>query len=323
MSIAQAIPSSPRLSVPADEVPGQDRSSAARSPKAVEAPGLPEGGASSIARRWILGAGSGSGSTASWLVSPSAARPGAGAGYATAASAAASASKSKAPAGPKITGEWSFLTDASLSVEEKLARFMAAVQKKLDGELTQKMEDYKAKYGEGGTEAKQKDDGGGIFGTILKVLVPPLAIADSIFGGVDEFLKDALQALGGPVLAALATAVGLPMLAPAALALGQGLGAMVAGDSSTSKKAPAKKTETKSDSKTDASKEKTPAKGTTAAKPKADKKTETGEAGSPDERLQMLEIQRLVDKQNQMFTLVSNIMKSMHDTSMVAVQNLR
>jgi hypothetical protein len=317
MSIAQAIPSSPRLSLPTDEVAGQDRSSSARGPKAVEAPGLPQDGAGSTQLPWILGAGSGS--SASWLVSPSAVRPGSGAGYATTASAVATASKPKASAGPKITGEWSFLTDASLSVEEKLARFMAAVQKKLDGELTQKMEDYKAKYGEGGTEAKKQDDGGGIFGTILKVLVPPLAIADSIFGGVDEFLKDALQALGGPVLAALATAVGLPMLAPAALALGQGLGAMVAGESSTAKKTPAKKTDTK----TDASKDKSPAKGTTAAKPKPDPKTGTGEAGSPDERLQMLEIQRLVDKQNQMFTLVSNVMKSMHDTSMVAVQNLR
>jgi hypothetical protein len=317
MSIAQAIPSSPRLSVPPDEVAGQGRSNSTRGPKAVDAPGLTEDGAGSIQLPWILSTGSGS--SASWLVSPSAARPGSGAGYATAASASASAAKPKASAGPKITGEWSFLTDASLSVEEKLARFMAAVQKKLDGELTQKMEDYKAKYGEGGTEAKEKDDGGGIFGTILKVLVPPLAIADSIFGGVDEFLKDALQALGGPVLAALATAVGLPMLAPAALALGQGLGAMVAGESSTAKKTPAKKTDTK----TDASKDKTPAKGTTAAKPKTDPKAGTGEAGSPDERLQMLEIQRLVDKQNQLFTLVSNVMKSMHDTSMVAVQNLR
>ena len=37
----------------------------------------------------------------------------------------------------------------------------------------------------------------------------------------------------------------------------------------------------------------------------------------------MLEIQRLVDKQNQMFTLVSNVMKGMHDTTMVAVQNIR
>ena len=48
-----------------------------------------------------------------------------------------------------------------------------------------------------------------------------------------------------------------------------------------------------------------------------------GEAGSPDERLEMLEIQRLVEKQNQLFTLVSNLMKSMHDTSMVAIQNVR
>jgi hypothetical protein len=317
MSIAQAIPASPRLSVPTDEVAGQDRSVSARGAKAVQAAGIPEDASGALQLPWIAGAGPGS--TASWLVSPSATRPGSGAGYASTAATASSSTKSKAPAGPKITGEWSFLTDASLSVEEKLARFMAAVQKKLDGELTQKMEDYKAKYGEGGTEAAKKDDGGGIFGTILKVLCPPLAIADSIFGGVDEFLKDALQALGGPVLAALATAVGLPMLAPAALALGQGLGAMVAGESSTAKKTPAKKTDTK----TDASKDKTPAKGTTAAKPKADPKTETGEAGSPDERLQMLEIQRLVDKQNQMFTLVSNVMKSMHDTSMVAVQNLR
>jgi len=30
-----------------------------------------------------------------------------------------------------------------------------------------------------------------------------------------------------------------------------------------------------------------------------------------------------VEKQNQLFTLVSNLMKSMHDTSMVAIQNVR
>ncbi|MCX5731139.1 MAG: hypothetical protein NTY18_07275, partial [Deltaproteobacteria bacterium] len=51
--------------------------------------------------------------------------------------------------------------------------------------------------------------------------------------------------------------------------------------------------------------------------------TQKGEAGSPDERLEMLEIQRLVEKQNQMFTLVSNVMKGMHETTMVAIQNIR
>jgi hypothetical protein len=57
--------------------------------------------------------------------------------------------------------------------------------------------------------------------------------------------------------------------------------------------------------------------------PKADPKADKAEAGSPDERLEMLEIQRLVDKQNQMFTLVSNVMKNMHETTMVAIQNVR
>jgi hypothetical protein len=192
---------------------------------------------------------------------------------------------------------------------------MIAVQKKLDGELTEKMKDYKAKYGEGGADAKS--DGGGIFGTILKVICPPLAIADSVFGGVDEFLKDALQVLGGPLLAALATAVGLPMLAPAALALGEGLGAMLGGGSTPAKPRSGSSGTTK---------DKTPTKGTTTkpkTDPKTDPKTAQGEAGSPDERLEMLEIQRLVEKQNQMFTLVSNVMKGMHETTMVAIQNIR
>jgi hypothetical protein len=308
MSSAQAIPASPRPSVPAADVHEPGRAGSARGANAVEGLALAAPPAGALQLPWIPGTGGAASS--SWLVSPSAARPGSGAGYAKAATSTAPA-KDKAPAGPKITGEWSFLTDPSLSVEEKLARFMVAVQKKLDGELTKKMEDYKAKYGEGGSET-QKDDGG-LFGSILKVICPPLAIADSIFGGVDEFLKDALQVLGGPLLAALATAVGLPMLAPAALALGEGIGAMVAGGSKAAKP--------KGDSPGTG---KTPAKGGTAtAKPKADPKTGKGEAGSPDERLEMLEIQRLVDKQNQLFTLVSNVMKGMHETTMVAIQNVR
>jgi len=308
MSSAQAIPASNRLSIPAADVPEKERAGSARGASLVD--GLPLASSATGANplRWITGTGSAAPS--SWLVSPSATRPGAGGGYAKAATTS-STTKDKAAAGPKITGEWSFLTDPSLSVEEKLARFMMAVQKKLDGELTQKMKDYKAKYGEGGTEAKK--DGGGIFGTILKVICPPLAIADSVFGGVDEFLKDALQVLGGPLLAALATAVGLPMLAPAALALGEGLGAMLGGGSTPAKA----KTGSSGTKKTDTTKDKTP------TKPKTDPKTGTGEAGSPDERLEMLEIQRLVEKQNQMFTLVSNVMKGMHETTMVAIQNIR
>ncbi len=37
----------------------------------------------------------------------------------------------------------------------------------------------------------------------------------------------------------------------------------------------------------------------------------------------MLEIQRLAEKQNQMFTCISNVMKSMHETGMSAINNIR
>jgi len=301
MSSAQAVPASSRLSVPAADIPEKERTGSARGASVVDGLAIGSAAIAALQLPWIAGAG-GAASSA-WLVSPSASRPGSGAGYAKASTTAAGA-KDKAATGPKITGEWSFLTDPSLSVEEKLARFMMAVQKKLDGELTEKMKDYKAKYGEGGTETKK--DEGGFFSTILKVICPPLAIADAIFGGVDEFLNDALRTLGGPVLAALATAVGLPMLAPAALALGQGLGSMLGGGSKAAKPKSASSGTTKD-------------KTTTTTKPKTTK----GEAGSPDERLEMLEIQRLVEKQNQMFTLVSNVMKGMHETTMVAIQNIR
>ncbi len=305
------IPTDVRLpSIPPSVVDAEGRATASRKTVAVDAVGAGSVDAVSTLLPWL--AAGGAASPAGWLVSASASRATPAAGYATlVAKDAAGATKAKAPAPPKITGEWSFLTDASLSVEEKLAKFMQAVQKKLDDELTSKMEEYKAKYGEGGSETK-KDDGG-IFGTILKVIFPPVAALDAIFGGVDEFLVDALKSLGGPLLAALATAVGMPALAPAALKLGEGIAAMAGGT-----KAPATK------------KVPVPSKGTVKEVPVETPSTKAkgsskdkAESGSPDERLAMLEIQRLVDKQNQLFTLVSNVMKNVHDTGMVAVQNLR
>jgi hypothetical protein len=309
MSLAESVALHSRHAA-APPGPGEaDRAPAATSLRATLAagPGSPGEGAAGLS--W-LGA-DGEAPAAAWLVSATSARPAGGTGY-----AAAKASTAKAPAGPRIAGEWSFLSDPSLSVEEKLARFMIAAQKKLDDDLTKRMEEYRARYGEGGTEAK-KDDGGGIFGSILKALFPPLAIADAIFGDLDGFLNDALKALGGPLLAALATAVGLPTLAPAALKVGDAVASAIAGGSSGTKKASTAKAGGTGKGAA------TPKKTTTAKEETAKKDTAKKEAGTPDERLEMLEIQRLVDKQNTMFTLVSNVMKSMHDTAMVAVQNVR
>ena len=42
-----------------------------------------------------------------------------------------------------------------------------------------------------------------------------------------------------------------------------------------------------------------------------------------DEKLEMLNLQRLVEKQDAMFAALSNVLKSFNDTRMAVVQNLR
>ncbi len=283
------------------ELPGSGASDAASAPAQARGVGTVStgvgaaGGAS--APPWLAAVARAS---AGWTVSAAASR-GSGAGYASG------------------SGGWSFLSDASLSIEDKLARFMMTVQKSLDDELTTKMNDYRAKYGEGGTETKKDGGGGGFLGGILNALFPAGGIFDSLFGGLEKMLGDALKSFGGPLLAALATAVGLPMLAPAAAKLGASIGGALSDGLQGKKTGGAGKGTT-------AEKGASTGKGASAGKSTSTGKsgsTKKGEAGSPDERLEMLEIQRLVEKQNQLFTLVSNLMKGMHETTMVAVQNVR
>ncbi len=297
MSTAQAIPVAPHGPIPLADAPGAEGASAANRPRSASSVGA--GTASAAVAPllpWFTEAFAGPAPTP-WLV---AAGPGqgTGAGYAAA----------------KATGEWAFLSDPSLSLEDKLSRFMIAVQKKLGDELTGKMNDYRAKYGEGGTEAK-KEESGGIFGSILGAIFPAGGIFDKVLGGLEKLLGEALKALGGPLLAALTTAVGLPALAPVALKVGASLGSALADATTGTKAKSTSAASTKTTKSTTPTTSKTGSASTSTAK--------KAEAGSPDERLEMLEIQRLVEKQNQLFTLVSNLMKSMHDTSMVAIQNVR
>jgi hypothetical protein len=191
-----------------------------------------------------------------------------------------------APADAKPSGEWAFLSDPNTSIEDKLFRFVQLVQRKTDKELVEKMEDYRAKHVVG-SSASSKSSGSGFLG-FLKTVFPPAGIVDRLLGGDGGLLVQALERLGGPLLASLATAVGMPALAPVALKLGdQLMGALLDGG--------------------------------TASTAKSEKK----ESGTPDERLSMLEIQRLVEKQNQMFSLVSNLLKGMHETGMGVVNNIR
>jgi hypothetical protein len=282
-------PSSVRLALA--ERPGAEAASSAEGPAWLAAPG---------------GAGAG------WTVAPRASRPAGGPGYAPppapgrAGPAAAASKPPKPPSGgtsaPKASpsGEWAFLSDPHLSIEEKLFRFMLLVQKKTDEELTKKMQDYRAKHVTGGSGGGRSSTSGLDLLGVAKRVIDPLGLVGKLLGGKDGgILGQALQGLGGPLLAALATAVGLPHLAPAALELGGQLGGIAAQAVGS-------------------------AVGATGGGAKAESAgSARKESGTPDERLALLEIQRLVEKQNQMFTLVSNILKGMHEAGMAAVHNVR
>jgi len=328
MNPAQAGAVAPRVTVFPDEgsasgkVKGAGRTSA---PPTSGPEPLLAGLTAALGEAFLAPAG-GAGSAA-WLVSPAVSRSSGSAGYARAATSSS---------GSAAKGEWSFLADASLSVEDKLALFMQQVQRKTDEDLTRKMEEYRARYAsesEAAAKKKEEDEGGGWLSTLLKVVFPPLALADLFTGGdLDRFIGGAVKALGGPLLAALATAVGLPWLAPAAMKAGTALGDAIAGSgkakigsAKADKKADRKDGKEAKDAKGTSSSAGEKAGSSTAKKEtkKTDDAAKKEEAGSPDERLAMLEIQRIVDKQNQMFQLVSNVLKGMHETNMVAIQNLR
>jgi hypothetical protein len=186
-----------------------------------------------------------------------------------------------------------------LLIEDKLFKFMTLVQKKNDKELDDKIKDFKANYTKAGsstsgaTGAKSSSSGG-----LLGFVKQALGAIKLPFGlSLDKLVDQVVGDLGPKLLAMAAIPLGFPALAPAieqaASAILPKLAEVAAGASSG--------TSSSSSSSTSASKE----------------------AGSPDEKIAMLEIQRLVEKQNQMFTCISNVMKNMHDTGMSVINNIR
>lgn len=207
--------------------------------------------------------------------------------------------------------DFSFLKDARLSVEEKLFRFMVAIAKRNDDEVLKKMEEMKGGAAKAGSSSGGSKKSGGLsIWSALKVLLPPLGMAAQMIG--DAKLKSLLKEISGPVLAAAATALGMPMLAPLALSAGPGLtgnlldaklggdllalgGDQTRGGSSTS---------------------------TSSGTSSSSSASATSGSGK-NEQVQMMELQRLIDKQKEMFAMVSNILRAQHDTRMSIVGNIR
>ncbi len=245
------------------------------------------------------------------------------------ASHASSSSKSKShstSSSSSSRGEYAFLDDRRVSVEEKLFQFMKITQKKGDDELVRLMKNYRELHGSsarssasasgsgsGSTApAKKSDGGGGLFG-FLGDVAGVVGDAVGVVGGAAGKLA---SEAGGPLLAAAATALGQPELAPVALSLGGEIGKVAGGI--LSEAAGAVSGARSSSGSSSGSKSSSSSTSSSSSSSSA-----SGDAGSPDEKLDMLEIQRAVEKQNQMFTLISNILKSQHDTGMAEINNVR
>jgi hypothetical protein len=240
-------------------------------------------------------------------------KAGSGSGSGSAKASAAKSGYAKAPAGDAFA----FLKDPALSVEEKLFRFMCAVAKRNDDELVRKMEEMKGgqapaaggKAGgtSGGAGAAKKPAALNVWGA-LKALVPPLGMAAQLVG--DARLKSLITQVSGPVLAAAATALGMPALAPLALKAGPGLASAamegkLGGGAAAAAVGGA-------------------AGGTGGGASSGGTGQAAGAAGSgQSEQLQMMELQRLVDKQKEMFAMISSVLRSQHDTRMAIIGNVR
>lgn len=212
------------------------------------------------------------------------------------------------------TGALAFLKDSKLSVEEKLARLMVYLSDKYEKQLEQKLQQYAALEGGTATSAAKKSSSASSSGGAsalkegLSALVSKAGLGKLLGGGT---LQKLAGQLAGPVLAGAATALGLPALAPTLLKAGPLLASFASGAVSAlagEAGAPTKAGSSTSKSATSSSKSATGS---------------SSSASGVSEKQLMTEIQILQEKQKEMFTLVSNILRSQHDTKMAVIGNVR
>ncbi len=189
-------------------------------------------------------------------------------------------------ASTSTSGEWGFLNDKKMSIEDKLFLFMQRVQKRNDDVLDAKMKEYKEKF------VDKKGLFGGV-GSFFSGLASALAAPeDLLVKGFAELIKDL-----GPKAFEQVVSLVAPGLGPLARQVAAPFAKLIAGDVLSAVSSSSSSSGSGASSST--------------------------EAGSPDEKLAMFELQRLVEKQNQMFNAISNILKNMHETAMNTIGNFR
>lgn len=196
------------------------------------------------------------------------------------------------------SGSLAFLKDARLSVEEKLARLMIHLSGKYEKELEKKLQQYSDLESGKATPNSAKKSTASKSGSLWDGVSSLLSKAGlgKLLGGAT--VQKLLGQVAGPVLAGAATALGMPALAPALLKAGPLVGSVLSGATSALSG------------------------GTTTAASSSSSTSGSGSA-APSEKQIMTEIQILQEKQKEMFTLVSNILRSLHDTKMAVIGNIR
>ena len=166
-----------------------------------------------------------------------------GAGYAQGAPPAAATSRRGAAAKKstaKKSGPLAFLSDRKLSTEEKLMRLLVYLNGKWQKQIDAKMKEMggapaassgASRVSSSGTSGRTKS---GLLGSVVKAATtffPQVGIGLDCSGAPPR--APLLSKIGGPVLAAGATALGFPALAPALLAYGPALVDAAAGVATT------------------------------------------------------------------------------------------
>jgi hypothetical protein len=232
----------------------------------------------------------------------------------TAAKASSSAAKASSAAAKKA-GPLAFLDDKNLSVEEKLMRLLAHLSAKWDKDLEKKLKEFQTGQQQpaAAAQAAPKKKSGGLLGSIGSVVGAATKFFPAVGVALEALKNPAVRAvvskIGGPVLAAAATALGYPALAPLLLKYGPAVVNLAAGVASSLDGA-------------------TAGSGGTSASTSS---TATGAGASPSEtgmndremQLKLMEIQRIRDLQKEMFSMVSHILRSGHETRMNVIQNIR
>ncbi|MGB8931052.1 MAG: hypothetical protein WCC48_07375, partial [Anaeromyxobacteraceae bacterium] len=223
--------------------------------------------------------------------------------------AASATSATTSGTSSSAAGSLAFLKDSRLSVEEKLARLMVQLSDKYEKQLEQKLQQYgdleSGKTSSSSSTKKSSSSEPSIVSALGKGL-SSLASKAGLGKELAGFLPKLASQVAGPVLAGAATALGLPALAPLILKAGPLLGSVASGVvSGLTGSATAS------------------GKSTTSSKASTSGSSGSSSASAPSEKLLMTEIQILQEKQKEMFSLVSNILRSMHDTKMAVIGNVR